>query len=113
MGIAEIAVGMARATTRERIRSGFGCIPFVLLYDELVKSKDIKPLKELDEKMKRKYWKETEEVKADVDISRTGELGFTPPQTRTKRIWTCQALYIFDLITKEQEPERSVANPMP
>ena len=77
--ISEIVVNICKTTTRERIKDM--TVPFVLLYDELVKAKEILPLGKLPEQEKRNYWNETEGDKFN-------------------RVIQCRALYIYDVITK-------------
>lgn len=64
-------------------------IPFQLLYCELIKGKVIPPLAELPEAKKLEYWNRTKNVVAGG------------VRLETKRIWVAQALYVYELITKE------------
>lgn len=79
----ELATGMARVTTREKVLQSTWT-PFQLLYVELAKRKEITPLAWQDKETKEKYWREVR--------------GLNAP--RFKKIWICQALLIYDLITK-------------
>ena len=92
--VADLAIGMARVTTRERIREGFGCVPFVLLYDELVRAKEITRLSELDRETKIKYWKQSE------GTERIDEISGVKVVQRYRRVFVCVALYVYDLITQ-------------
>jgi hypothetical protein len=77
--IDEIVIQAAKVVPRERVKNM--SVPFALLYSELVKAKEIKPLNELNLDEKKKYWAE-----ADGD-------------TKFRKIIQCQALYVYDLIT--------------
>lgn len=78
----ELCRQIYKTNTREQIRDGAGWLPFTLLYEQLVKSKTILPLTELDQEIKLKYWNET-----------TGN--------KHRRIFVCQALYAYDKIDLE------------
>ncbi len=77
--IVDTAIRCAQITTREGVKNM--AVPFKLLYTELLKEKEIKPINELPREEKLKYWNETS-------------------GTRFERIVTWQALYVYDLITK-------------
>lgn len=64
-------------------------IPFQLLYCELIKDRVIPPLAELPEDKKLDYWNRTKNVVA------------AGVRLETKRIWVCQALYVYELITEK------------
>jgi hypothetical protein len=73
------ATRVCQITKREKI-----CdisVPLKLLYDEMIKAKEIPSLSSLPLEGRRGYWKETK-----------GE--------RHERIVVCQALYMYDLITE-------------
>lgn len=76
----DLALGMAKATTRERVKDCSA--PFALLYEELVRRKEIPALGELKDKVDR--WNEVKDLEVD----------------RRKKIWICQGVYVWDLITK-------------
>lgn len=101
-----LAVGMARVTTRERIPISGVWLPFKLLYDELIKAKEITRLSELPEKEKLKYWRESkgvEQIKKVVS-------GIRIKEPEYKRMWIAQSLYVWDLIVDQGEKvKRSVA----
>ena len=80
--VSELAVRMAKVTTRENIINGDSWKPLTLLYEQMVKRKEIEPLESLTDEVKRKYWKET-----------TG--------SKCLRIWVAEALYVYDLIMKQ------------
>jgi len=82
--VSELAVRMAKVTTRGNIINGDSWKPLTLLYEQMVKRKEIEPLERLTIDLKRKYWNET-----------TG--------SKCRRIWVAEALYVYDLITKENE----------
>ena len=77
----DLAVRMAKVTTREKVIQSTW-LPFTLLYEQMVKRKEIEPIGSLTEDVKRKYWNET-----------TG--------SKWRRVWVAEALYVYDLITKE------------
>ena len=81
---------MAKVTTRENIINGDSWKPLTLLYEQMVKRKEIEPLESLTIDVKRKYWKET-----------TG--------SKWRRIWVAEALYMLDLMNSDTNDERSVA----
>jgi hypothetical protein len=64
MKLYEIMGEANRIATRERIKEILW-MPFALCYTELVKTGDIPPLKDLDQKTKEKYWGETAGVKQE------------------------------------------------
>jgi hypothetical protein len=102
MDIGEIAANMARVTTREKIASGSCHVPFILAYDELVRSKQIVPLSGLPREQKLKYWNESKPQEVDWNYVDTSvKSGVAPATTNTKRIWICQALYVYDLIVND------------
>lgn len=70
---------------RDRIIELMWC-PLQLIYVELAKSGDIKRLTDLDPERKENYWKE-------VCLK-------NPEAMKHKKIWICQALYVFDEVTK-------------
>jgi len=80
--VSELAVRMAKVTTRENIINGDSWKPLTLLYEQMVKRKEIEPLESLTIEVKRKYWKET-----------TG--------SKWRRIWVAEALYVYDLIMQQ------------
>jgi len=77
--VVSLAVSMIRITTRERVRESTW-LPFTILYDEMVKRKEIVPIGESPRK--RDYWNETD-------------------GNKHRRIFVSKALYVFDLLTKE------------
>jgi len=80
--VSELAVRMAKVTTRENIINGDSWKPLTLLYAELLKEKDFIPLRyceDLD-----RYKKETMFLK----------------DNRVRRVFVMQGLYVYDLITK-------------
>lgn len=76
----DLAVAMTIVTTRENIIAGASWLPFTILYEQMLKRKEITPLRDLSQDLKVKYW-------ADA----TGD--------RFRRKCVAQALYVFDLIT--------------
>jgi hypothetical protein len=84
-----MAVLMARKATRDDIKKA-AWLPFTLLYEVMIKRKEIDPFSNLSIEQKLKYWNETEGISFDTT-------------ERFKRIILCQALYVFDLLTSEQE----------
>lgn len=86
--IADLALGMIRVTTRDRIAVSGVWLPFKLLYDELVRTKEIQKLSDLPIEEKLKYWKESEKVEASV------------VRLKVKRVWVCESLYMWDRITQ-------------
>lgn len=81
-----LAVGMAKATTPERICD---CsIPFVLLYQEMVKRKEILSIQEIGRDKALLYW--------------TQACLQAPQASKVKRLWIAEALYMFQLITQKQ-----------
>ena len=78
--VCRLAIDMAKLTTRENVINV--PVPFALLYEIMVKRKEIEPIGSLTEELKRKYWNETR-----------GE--------KWRRIWEAEALYVYDLITKQ------------
>lgn len=80
----ELAIGMARVTTREQVKV-VTWLPFQLLYVEMVKAKEIPALAELPEETKIRYWKEAKEAQPDKPL--------------WKIICISQSLYMYDLIT--------------
>lgn len=83
MIVSDLAISMARVTTREQVKV-LTWPPFQLLYVELVKSKEIPALRDLDEATKKKYWQEAKAVDRPI----------------WKQIWIMQSLYMYDLMTK-------------
>jgi len=79
--VSDLGVSMAKLTTRENVVNG--CIPFALLYEIMVKRKEIEPLSSLTIELRRKYWNQT-----------TG--------SKWRRIWEAEALYMFDLLHSDQ-----------
>ncbi len=79
--IIELAVSMAKVTTREQVKE-VTWAPFTLLYEAMIRRKEIEPLSSLPPDKKWEYWEATEGI-----------------EKRYKRIFICQALYVFDLIT--------------
>lgn len=71
-----LAVSMARITTREKVKDSTW-LPFTLLYDEMVKRKEIEPISSSDKK--RDYWNETS-------------------GNKYRRSFVTKALYVFDLL---------------
>ena len=80
--VSELAVRMAKVTTRENIINGDSWKPLTLLYEQMVKRKEIEPLERLTIDLKRKYWNETR-------------------GSKWRRIWVAEALYVWDLIMKQ------------
>lgn len=72
-----------KITDRQRIIELMWC-PLQLIYVELVKSKDITRLADLEPTKKLAYWKE-------VCLK-------NPESSKWKKIWICQALYVYDSI---------------
>jgi hypothetical protein len=72
-----LAVSMIRITTREKVIESTW-LPFTILYDEMVKRKEIIPIGESPRK--RDYWNETH-------------------GSKYRRIFVSKALYVFDLLT--------------
>ncbi len=66
------------------LRSAAYFIPLQMLYCDLVKNKDLKPLSELSETEKRDYWN----LVAGKD------------EPQHVKIWKCQSLYVYNWITK-------------
>jgi hypothetical protein len=93
MKLYEIMGEANRIATRERIKEILW-MPFALCYTELVKTGDIPPLKDLDQKTKEKYWGETAGVKQE----------FYSKGRPVKRIWVASALYLYDLIKENDNP---------
>lgn len=82
----ELAIGMAHVTTREQVgQTTF--YPFQLLYVEMCKAKDLKPLSEVDEKIARGYWGEAKKA--------------NPEAAKFKQMWVAQSLYVYDLLTQK------------
>ena len=81
--VAELATGMARVTTREKV-SQSTWLPFQLLYVEMAKRKEINTLSEIGKDKALLYW--TEACVAN------------PEASKWKKIWVAQSLYMFDLI---------------
>lgn len=79
-----LATDMARIIKNEQQIIDFGWCAFQLLYAEMIKRKEITPLSELDIETKRRYW---DKVK-DLEFP------------RYRKIMICQALYVYELITK-------------
>lgn len=85
--IVELAIGMAKETTREKVsQSTF--YPFQLLYVEMAKRKEIPAMIELSEEVRRGYWNEAKAAQ--------------PNEKRYKQIWVAQGLRMFDLITCDE-----------
>lgn len=82
--ISDLAVGMAKATTRERISTGATWLPFQLLYVDMAKRKEINTLSEIGKDKALLYW-------TQACVANQGA-------TKCKKIWVAQALYMFDLI---------------
>lgn len=78
-----LAVQMAKVTTREQVKV-VTWAPFTLLYEAMIKRKEIEPISYQPKEVIMKYWNETDKE-----------------AKRYKRIFVMQALYTFDLITKE------------
>lgn len=92
--IEDLAVDVMKYIPRENLISSGAYIGMALCYQELVKKGEIGRLADLSEGEKRKYWNET---------------GGVPKQTfrserPIKRMWACQALYLYDLITGGTPP---------
>jgi len=79
--VSELAVRMAKVTTRENIINGDSWKPLTLLYEQLLKEKDFIPLRYCEDL--KKYKKETIFLKDK------------------RRVFVMQGLYVYDLITKE------------
>lgn len=101
MNLSEIIVNALKTTTREQIKT---CtwVPFALMYVELVKSGDLKPLSDLDQDTKVKYWSETEGVSQVFESRR-----------EVKRIWICQALHVWDSIFSAEGEENKMGDTSP
>jgi RNA polymerase-interacting CarD/CdnL/TRCF family regulator len=102
MTLSDIIVNALKTTTREQLKS---CTwtPFALLYTELVRAGDIKPLKDLDQETKERYWKETEGVKQE----------FYAKGKPVKRIWVVQALHVWDSIFSVKGEENKMGDTSP
>jgi hypothetical protein len=81
----QIAVTAAKVTTRDQITRA-SWLPFALLYEQMIRRKEIQPMSSLPKDEKLKYWNQTQGVNFV-----TNEL--------FKRKIICQALYVFDLLT--------------
>lgn len=79
-----LAVSMARITTRAKVIQSTW-LPFTLLYEQMIRRKEIEPISSLPKDEKLKYWNQTQGVNFA-----TNEL--------FKRKIICQALYVFDLL---------------
>ena len=90
--IVDLAVQIVKLIPRQRLAEGYGIVALVLLYDELVKAKEIKRIEDLDRPVKLGYWKESEAWEKTE--------GILPQQRRYKRRYICQSLYLYDLLTK-------------
>lgn len=86
--VSYLATETARKFSRDRIIE-IVWMPLVLLYEELVKRKEIPALGTLDEKTKRSYWKEVSEK--------------LPGRSNVRKIWAACAVYTYDLIKNENE----------
>lgn len=82
----KMATDMARLINSEQQIIDFGWCPFQLLYTEMIKRKEITPLSELSIEEKRKYWDKVKDLECP----------------KYRKIWVCQALYLYELITERQ-----------
>ena len=82
-----MSVLIGRTKIREEVKR-FAWLPLAILYEQMIRRKEIEPLSSLPKDKKRKYWDETQGI------------SFVTTE-RFKRIIVAQSLYVFDLITKE------------
>lgn len=86
--IAQRAMRTVEICERVRIIESGMWLPVQMLYELMVKRKEITPISQ--EPKKATYWKEVSEAQ--------------PEESKIKKIWRAQALYMYDLI-KENETE--------
>jgi hypothetical protein len=81
----ELAIGMARVTTREQVKV-VTWLPFQVLYSEMIKAGDMEPIIKMDRERALKYWAEAKEAQ--------------PGKPKWKQIAIWQSLYMYDQIIK-------------